>query len=375
METFAWIVFGLATVPVMMFATNLLLFRPPRRTPTLPQPGVSVLIPARNEAKNIRAAVEAALCSADVDLEILVLDDQSEDGTGKIVSEMAEADPRVKLLHSSKLPPGWAGKMWACSQLGQAATKPWLLFIDADVRIAPEAARRLVDHARTARQKPALVSGIPRQITLTWSEKLLIPLIHFVLLGYLPFLFMRLTRHPAFGTAIGQLILVDRERYLDSGVHATIRESWHDGLHLPVSMRKAGHTTDLVDITPLATCRMYPNFAEVWNGLLKNASAGLGSPQAIVPMTTLLIGGQVLPWIVVWFASGQAQMILGSACVLTLLPRLAAMCKFQQPAFGVLFHAPGVLILEVIQWLGFLRARLGLGNTWKGRTLETESAA
>ncbi len=367
-SVFALSLFLLAAIPVVMFLMNCLLFRRPRRHENLPEPGVSVLIPARNEAANIRDAVNAALLSEAVDLEVLVLDDDSTDGTSEIVAKLAQIDSRVRVLQSEPLPQGWAGKMWACHQLGKAASKPWLLFVDADVRLASSAARNLVDYARTSSQKPALVSGIPRQITVTWSEQLLIPLIHFILLGYLPFLFMRYTRLPGFGSAIGQLILVDRDRYRESGGHEPLKHTFHDGLKLPFSLRKAGHATDLTDITELATCRMYQTLPEVWNGLLKNAGEGLGSPQAILPMSIFLFGGQVIPWIAVWVVSAADRPWLIAACVLTLIPRFLALGRFHQPLFGAVLHAPGVAILEWIQWLGFVRARLGLGTSWKGRT-------
>jgi len=367
MFAFALTVLVLAAIPAVMFFLNLMLFRPPRKNPELEAPGVSVLIPARNEAANIQRSVEAALRSEDVDLEVLVLDDASEDETPEIVNKLAKADSRVRLLQSKPLPEGWAGKMWACSQLSKAASKPWLLFVDADVTLSPDAARRLVDYSRSTPRLPALISGVPRQITGTWSEQMLIPLIPFVLLGYLPFFAMRYTKSPGFGSAIGQLMLAEREGYFTGGGHEAIRSSFHDGLNLPTVLRAKGQYTDLVDITELASCRMYQNFPEVWSGLLKNAGEGLGSPQAIIPMTTFLIGGQVLPWICVWFTSGTPQLFFAIACALSLIPRLATMRRFHQPILGILLHAPSVFFLEVIQWLGFFRKLLGISSTWKGR--------
>src|SRR5205807_74198 len=118
----------------------------------------------------------------------------------------------------------------------------------------------------------ALVSGIPRQETGTFFERLLIPLIHFILLGFLPMKRMRSTRKPAYAAGCGQLFLARRMAYDAMGGHAIIRSSLHDGLTLPRAFRRAGFQTDLCDATDLATCRMYCGAGEVWHGLAKNAT-------------------------------------------------------------------------------------------------------
>ena len=102
---------------------------------------VSILIPARDEAGNIGDALAAALASRGVPVEILVMDDGSTDATAEIVRAHADEDPRVRLLTAPPLPPGWAGKNHACQRLAEAAQGPWLLFIDADVRLAPRRGR------------------------------------------------------------------------------------------------------------------------------------------------------------------------------------------------------------------------------------------
>lgn len=368
MLTFAISVLILASIPVVLFLWNLAIFKSPQRDSSLEAPGVSILIPARNEANNIRTVVESAIQSTGVDLEVIVLDDDSDDGTDQIVEELAKSDSRIRLQTSKPLPNGWAGKMYACWQLANEASHPWLLFVDADVRIAPDAARRMVDFARTSKNAPALVSGPPYQITGTWGEKLLLPLIHFVLLGFLPIFGMRRSLNPGFSAAVGQVILARRETYFEVGGHSKIAASFHDGLNLPRIFREAGKMTDLTEIGDLMTCRMYHNAKETWDGLLKNAAEGMGAPKTILPMTVLLIGGQVLPWIGIFLSEGVSQQLFLLAAAFGLALRAMAAIRFRQSWFGVLTHPIGVFVLILIQWIGFAGARAGKRASWKGRS-------
>jgi hypothetical protein len=360
----------LAAIPAVLFLVNLRLYRPPPpfeedRPPS--RPAVSVLIPARQEERSIRAAVEAALASRGVELEVVVLDDHSEDATGKVVAELAARDPRVRLLLGPPLPAGWCGKQHACAVLAREARYPLLLFVDADVRLAADGVARLV--AFLEGSGADLVSGIPRQETRTLFEKLVIPLIHFVLLGFLPMWRMRRSRHPAYAAGCGQLFLARRTGYERMGGHAVIRTSLHDGIKLPRAFRAAGLRTDVCDATDVATCRMYRGAGEVWRGLAKNATEGLARPGLIGPATVLLLGGQVLPLALAPFVRTEpvAAALAALGVVLLFSPRLAGMRRFHQSPLGAALHPFGVLVLVALQWYGLLRALRGKPAGWKGR--------
>jgi hypothetical protein len=326
-----------------------------------------VLIPARNEERSIRAAVEAALAGRGVELEVVVLDDHSEDATARIVAELAARDPRVRLLQGPPLPPGWCGKQHACVVLARAARHPLLVFVDADVRLAPDGLARMA--AFLDASGADLVSGVPRQEAGTFLEKLVIPLIHFVLLGFLPLRRMRRSCRPAFAAGCGQLFLARRTVYERVGGHAAIRASLHDGIKLPRAFRAAGLKTDLCDATDVATCRMYRGAGELWHGLAKNATEGLAAPRMIVPATALLLGGQVLPLALLPLAWAEpaAAGLAALGVVLLFSPRLAGMRRFHQSPLGAALHPLGVLVLVAIQWYGLLRALLGRPAGWKGR--------
>ena len=366
-----------AAIPAMLFALNLLLFRRPGRAwnkRTLPP--VSVLIPARNEAGAIVAALDAVLASRGVDLEVIVLDDGSTDATAELVRQRASGDKRVRLAVAPDLPEGWNGKQHACWVLASLATRDVFCYLDADVRVRSEAVYRMLSELNSADQRKgtdemALVSGFPRQETVTVLEWLLLPLIHFVLLGYLPLAGERWTRSSAFAAGCGQFLMVRRAAYFASGGHAAIRATMHDGLLLPQLLRRKGFQTRVYDLSRDAVCRMYRGAEEVWQGLGKNATEGMASPRRIPIFSVLLFCGQVLPLPVALLASVQqdnaAVQYAMIAAGLGFAIRLISAAKYRQSWVGALLHPVGVLLLLVLEWGALQRKLAGRTAMWKQR--------
>jgi Glycosyl transferase family 2 len=367
----------LAGIPALLFVANLRAYRPPPRPgPDGAPPAISLLIPARDEQGSIDRAVSAALASRGVALEVIVLDDHSRDATAAIVAELAARDPRVKLRTAPDLPPGWCGKQFACAMLAGLARSPLLAFVDADVRLAPDGLARLA--AFLDASGADLASGIPKQETVGVLERLVIPLVHFILLGFLPVERMRRSPRPALSAGCGQLFIARRSSYEAMGGHAAIRASLHDGITLPRAFRAAGFRTDLCDATEVASCRMYRSPRDLWNGLAKNAGEALAAPALIGPATLLLIGGQVLPVALLGLAPWlprPAVALTIPAAIAAYLPRLIAVGRFRQSLAGAVLHPLGVLVLVAIQWYAFVRDALGRPATWKGRPYPARPAA
>ena len=391
MIPFALVCFFCALVPAVMFSVNLFYYREPPLQTGVELPAVSILIPARNEAGAIADALYAVLATRNIAFEVIVMDDGSTDSTAQIVSALAKHDPRVRLEQAPALPTGWNGKQHACWALAHAAHNPILCFVDADVRLAPDCIARMVGFLESSQS--ALVSGFPRQVTETSLEWLLLPLIHFVLLGFLPIARMRMGTDPAFAAGCGQFMLARASDYFACGGHSRIRQTMHDGLRLPRLFRAAGLRTDLADLTNLATCRMYTSASQVWSGLAKNATEGIADPIRITPITLVLFLGQIVPFLLAagWLVLAAAVLFISSGSlngpvtathpaelwVLTLtiassvaaawLPRILSITCFKQDWRSALLHPLGILILLAVQWYALLRKLRGGPVSWRDR--------
>jgi cellulose synthase/poly-beta-1,6-N-acetylglucosamine synthase-like glycosyltransferase len=350
--------FVLAAGPLVLATVNFRYYIAPPVASGVP--AVSVLIPARNEEATIGAACAAVLANEGVDLELIVLDDHSTDRTGEVLAGIGDA--RLRVAGAPDLPPGWSGKQHACAHLATLASHELMVFVDADVRLSPDALSRMAGFMQ--RNDVGLASGFPRQIVRTWSEVLLLPLIQFLLLGYLPMAMMRRSVSPGFGAGCGQLFIARRAAYLRAGGHAAIRASLHDGIKLPRAFRAAGIPTGLFDATDIAACRMYTNAADLWEGLNKNATEGMATPKALPVWTAILGIGQVLPPVLLAIEPGVLS--AAAVCVSFGLRFLLAW-RLRQPVVSACLHPIGVAALLVVQWSALVRAARGLPATWRGR--------
>jgi glycosyltransferase involved in cell wall biosynthesis len=376
------IVLACSLIPALLFAMNIWFFhRPGRPWNKRLLPPVSVLIPVRNEELSIESAIESVMSSRGVELELIVLDDGSTDRTAEIVRVIAEESPHVRLETAPPLPEGWNGKQHACCVLASLASHDVFCFVDADARIGPEAIYRMVSELNFVEKdetERALVSGFPRQLTGSLLEQLLLPLIHFVLLGFLPLACERWSGRSSFAAGCGQFMMVRREAYYATGGHSANPKTMHDGLLLPKLFRRHGFRTGVYDLSRDAVCRMYTSAGEVWRGLAKNATEGMASPLRLPFFTVLLFFGQVMPIaIVVWafeiqhhiaFADALRAWQMGAlAVLLSFGVRFVCAWRYKQSWRGALLHPLGVLVLLMLQWYALLRKMFRRPAVWKER--------
>lgn len=378
---------GAAAGVAMMFCANVWQFR---RSPNptvraaagaggeygLQQPRVAVLIPARNEAERLGATLEALLRSEGVDLKVLVLDDESSDGTGNLVETWRARDGRVQLLRGAPKPAGWSGKQWACQQLGEAAglAAEELIFLDADVRVSADALARTVGFRRALGVD--LLSGFPRQQVESPGERLLIPQMHVILLCFLPFVLMRRSQMAAASAGCGQYMSTTGSSWRSAGGHAAIRESLHDGIRLPRSYRLRGLRTDIFDASDIAVCRMYGSFGETWQGLLKNATEGFARQPLLMLITGLIASSAILPVFLVPAAiyrgtSSGTALAVAVCTILSYLPRTVCCLRFDGSWGVVVLQPVAMMLFLAVQWTAWIRWKLGLGVQWRSRAYET----
>jgi cellulose synthase/poly-beta-1,6-N-acetylglucosamine synthase-like glycosyltransferase len=358
---------ALAMLPAINTLVNLALLRTPPMAASSAR--IAILIPARDEAATIGACVDAALASQGADVEVIVLDDGSRDGTRQIVQARAAQDQRLRIEQAPPLPEGCKGKPHACQALSELTTRPYLLFVDADVRLAPTAAARLVPATGVD-----LVSAVPRQIVEGIIETAIIPMINSLIFGYLPVGLMRSRSQVSLTAACGQMIMVRAEAYRQSGGHRAVAGFMHDGMQLAKLFRRQGFRTDLVLGAELARCRMYDTAGAVFSGFAKNATEGMARPLALPIWTVLLAGGHLLPLVAIAVAlaggaAGRAAVAAAMlATALLITARIGQAVKCREPWQAVVLHPLGIILTLAIQWwalLGWLRGRQ---VEWRGRS-------
>jgi hypothetical protein len=368
MTVLALAVLGLALAVAAVVAKNLTVFR--RAPAAHATPPVSILLPVRNEEASIERTVRAA-CAQTAPGEVVVLDDESTDATPAILARLARELPRLRVVRGRPLPDGWAGKAWACWQLGvEHARHEWLMFVDCDVSLAPEAAARALAAARA--QDAPFVSAFPRQHTPTVGEALVVPLIHLVLLAWLPLWLVRRVALPSLVAGCGQLMVVARGTYLAAGGHRAIRATLHDGLMLARRMKAVGASVGVVDGSDIASCRMYEGFAAVWRGFSRNAYEALGSPGALGAMVALngavlVLPFVALPWTLATGGPGLAASAWAASVAIALGIRATLARRFGAPAWTTLATPLAVTLMLAIQLNSYLNTIRRRPVTWRAR--------
>lgn len=257
---------------LIVILSNLWILLRARKHPPPPvYPFVSILVPARDEERSIAGCVQSLLAQDYPSFEVLVLDDQSSDGTHAILESLAVMQPMLRVLTGTPPPEGLLGKSWACSQLARQAQGEWLLFTDADTFFEPDALRNIV--TAQGGERADLLTGLPRQLVRTWGERLLVPFFSWVLLSFTPLALVYRLKKPALSIAVGQMLLIRREAYQAVGGHESLGASIVDDLTLTRRIQAAGFCWRSAHIADLVSCRMYQSSGEALNGFIKNLFA------------------------------------------------------------------------------------------------------
>jgi len=358
--TAALLVMGITAVSNLLFFPRLR-----RQPPPASAPLVSILIPARNEAEVIGSTIGSLLAQTYPHFELLLLDDHSEDETAVRAQAAAQGDARFRLLHGRALPPGWLGKNWACHQLSQAAQGDILIFTDADVRWTPEALPALL---AALDEQTALLAIWPTQQTHTWGERLIVPLVGFAVLAYLPVLPVHYAPWPAFAAANGQCLVFRRAAYEQMGGHTAVAQTIIEDVTLARRTKAAGLRLRLADANQLLTCRMYRSWPAVRDGFAKNILAGHGDSLPFLLLSALF------HWLVFLFPWGW-WLLTGSWWALALglagvgVRAVTAVFTHQRPQDALLMPLSVLLLSRIaaqaVWW------RFHGGPRWKGRQIGT----
>jgi chlorobactene glucosyltransferase len=373
----SWIVSVLLVYFAAMFLLNLHYFAPRsnRNRPfriVVGNDKISVLIPVRNEEKNIAACLDSLLLQNHENFEILVMDDHSQDGSWEILTRyQAEHHDMIRAYRSEPLPDGWSGKNWVCHQLSQLADGSWLLFTDADTIHGKDSLRNAIKESLV--READLVSYLPDLITVSLIEKIVIPVIYFSFYFLFPMAMMDLTGNRYAAAAIGTFILVKSSTYKRIGGHHALRDEIVEDMHLARLVKGDGKKVALLDGAGLLSTRFYTDAGQIWRGFTKSTFGAFGYSVLPCILTLAVCYGIFLnPFIqlvlapVASFANpffGQVVAIIGL--------RLALALRTRHSILSVVFH-PVMICFSLGFALNSVRKMmLREPVTWKGRQYRT----
>ncbi|MBN2410718.1 glycosyltransferase [candidate division KSB1 bacterium] len=324
---------------------------------------VSVLIPVRNEERNIKKCLLSVLEQDFPNFEIIVLDDFSTDNTVKFVHEIMEKTDKIKLLKGQPLPPGWTGKNWACFQLSLQATGEILIFTDADNVHSHSAVSHTVGWIQHLNL--GLLSTFPQQMTQKLGEKLVVHVFDMFVYSFLPLWLTYYSKFPSLAAANGQWLAMTREAYDKIGGHNSVKNEIVEDTVLARLVKQK-------NIKILTTAgredvygKMYNSWPQVYNGFSKNAFGLMGyHTVSFIFFILLLFSIYVLPYILIFIT--QHILIFTALCI-NLLIRVLLSVKYKQPFWeSVLLHPVGILLTLIIGVNSVIRFYKG-SIEWKGR--------
>lgn len=322
---------------------------------------VSVLIPARNEENNIVKCIEGVLGQDYQNKEIIVLDDNSTDRTLELASSFKE--DVVKIIKGKELHSGWLGKNWACNQLAEQAKGEYLLFIDADVDIRSTVISSAV--VELERSNSSLLSIFPTQIIRSFGEHLIVPLMNWLLLTFLPLKFVYSTASKSFVAANGQFMLWRKQDYLKLEGHYKVKSSVVEDMELARLVKQNHIKVKTMLGGELVYCRMYNSFSDSYNGFQKNFYAGFSiHPVFFMIVISFLLVVFLSP---IFIISKDYYSII--PIVLVIISRTSESIKSKQNFLLNIFLHPLQMLL--MYWIGIVSVIKFKTNQliWKQRKL------
>jgi chlorobactene glucosyltransferase len=323
---------------------------------------VSVLIPARNEERNISKLLTSLAQEEYPNLEILVLDDGSTDATAAICASFSTKDNRIKVLTGQALAEGWLGKNYACHQLAKEAKGSYLVFLDADTWVQPGFLAAVIHRMKTRRLD--LLSIFPTQEMRTFGEQLLVPLINFVLLNLLPLRLVKLSKNLLFSAANGQCMVFDAASYRQNQWHEQVKANVVEDIEIMRAVKVWGGDGEVLLDRGFISSRMYSGFAEALEGFSKNVLVGFGNSIFVMSMYLFLL--VVAPLLLIFFV--DIRLCLFALSLIVLSRVMIALLSRQSLWKSIVFHPLQMLSFVLLAFVA-AQKKLTRSSTWKGRNV------
>ncbi len=335
----------------------------PKSTKLSLEKNISVLIPARNEEDNIKNCLEDVFKQDLEHKEVICLDDDSTDDTFNVLLDLKKRYGELRIIQGKELPDGWTGKNWACYQLAVNSTGDFLVFIDADVRLKKFAIKSAISLMEKYDIK--MLSIFPTQVMRTIGEYLIVPLMNWFLLTFLPLIFVRKISHSSFVAANGQFMIFRRDAYFKIGGHQAVKNKIVEDMELARLMKKNNCRIMTLLGGDLVTARMYNSFLDGLNGFSKNFFSGFNTSYFKFSFFLFFILIVFLTPFLLVFIDVKFFIVVG----LILIQRVLISKKSNQNIFINLLLLPlQLLMVLVIGIRSMILTNRGELN-WKGRNL------
>lgn len=323
---------------------------------------ISVLIPARNEEKNIGILLNDLISQSCKNIEIIVFDDQSEDLTAEIAAQFSESDRRVRLVRSDRLPEGWLGKNFACHSLGSQAKGDYFLFLDADVRIGKDTIFSVVNYARDFNL--GLVSVFPKQIMITPGEKMIVPIMNYILLSLLPLSLVQYSPFPSLAAANGQFMLFDSALYKGNYPHEHLKWCKVEDIGIIRYFKQNNIRVACLTGIDSVQCRMYTGWTGAADGFSKNITAFFGNSFFIALLFWLATTFGFIPVLI----SLPFNFFIVYIVMILLVRILISLASHQRLMDNLFYLVPQQLSMGVVIIRAFLN-KYFFHFQWKGRNI------
>jgi len=323
---------------------------------------ISILIPARNEAKNIGKLLDNILNQDYQNYEVIVYDDMSDDNTLDIVRGYAEKEMKIGYIQGKELAEGWLGKNYACHQLALKAEGSYFLFLDADVIIENGLIRNSLGYFENERL--ALLSIFPRQVMVTTGEKLTVPLMNWILVSMLPLILVEYSSFTSLSAANGQFMLFNAHTYRENRWHEKARAHKVEDIEIVKLIKREGYRARTLLSNGQIKCRMYNNFAEGIEGFSKNVTAFFGNSVLLTILFAIITSFGIFA---IFFALNYLFAIT-YIIISVVLRTIVSILSRQAVLPNILLIIPQQIAFIVVVIKALYNKSVKYGN-WKGRPI------
>lgn len=326
-------------------------------------PKISALIPARNEEAVLGRLLDSLEKQDYPDFEVIICNDHSSDNTEEILNWIAGEDERFHWFLGEKLPADWLGKNFACHQLAQKASGKYLIFLDADVELSPDAITKAV--AFFQENELSLLSVFPQQKMELFAELVTVPVMNWILQSLLPLVLVQKTKFASLSAANGQLMMFDAGNYRSNQWHSQVRNQNVEDIRLARMIKAEGFKIAVLLGNNDAFCRMYRSFEEAVIGFSRNIHEYFGGGRVVMLVFWVIV---CFGPFIVFFASGWTFFSL--FVLMVLANRLFVAAANRQNVFlSILLHPLQMISFTAIVFYNIFR-RIKKETTWKGRKIK-----